>query len=85
MQGETVTLILETSDPKQSLDADLSGLESDFAVLDRRSETQMSIVNGRQSAEVRTMIVLEPKRSGRSENSGPFCRWQCDTAPGNPR
>jgi hypothetical protein len=64
VQGETVTLILETSDPKQSLDANLAGLESDFAVLDRRSETQMSIVNGRQSAEVRTMIVLEPKRSG---------------------
>jgi hypothetical protein len=64
VQGETVTLILETSDPKQSLDANLSGLEHDFVVLDRRSETQMSIVNGRQSAEVRTMIVLEPKRSG---------------------
>jgi hypothetical protein len=64
VQGETVTLILETSDPKQSLDANLAGIESDFAVLDRRSETQMSIVNGRQSAEVRTMIVLEPKRSG---------------------
>jgi hypothetical protein len=64
VQGETVTLILETNDPKQSLDASLSGLEQDFAILDRRSETQMSIVNGRQSAEVRTMIVLEPKRSG---------------------
>jgi hypothetical protein len=64
VQGETVTLILETSDPKQSLDANLAGLKSDFSVLDRRSETQMSIVNGRQSAEVRTMIVLEPKRSG---------------------
>jgi len=64
VQGETVTLILGTSDPKQSLDANLSGLEQDFAILDRRSETQMSIVNGRQSAEVRTMIVLEPKRSG---------------------
>ena len=64
VQGETVTLILETNDPKQSLDADLSMLESDFAILDRRSETQMSIVNGRQTAEVRLMIVLEPKRSG---------------------
>ncbi len=64
VQGETVTLVLGTGDPKQSLDADLSVLESDFAILDRRSETQMSIVNGRQSAEVRLMIVLEPKRSG---------------------
>jgi hypothetical protein len=64
VQGETVTLILETNDPKQSLDSDLSALDADFAILDRRSETQMSIVNGRQTAEVRVMIVLEPRRSG---------------------
>jgi hypothetical protein len=64
VQGETVTLVLETGDPKQSLEADLAPLEPDFAVLDRRSETQMSIVNGRQSAEVRMVMVLEPRRSG---------------------
>jgi hypothetical protein len=64
VQGETVTLVLETNDPKQSLDSDLSALDADFAILDRRSETQMSIVNGRQTAEVRVMIVLEPRRSG---------------------
>lgn len=64
VEGETVTLILQTDDPKQNLDADLSVLEKDFAVLDRRSETQMSIVNGRQSATVRLMLVLEPRRSG---------------------
>jgi len=64
VEGETVTLILQTDDPKQNLDADLSVLENDFAVLDRRSETQMSIVNGRQSATIRLMLVLEPRRSG---------------------
>ena len=64
VEGETVTLILQTDDPKQNLDADLAELENDFAVLDRRSETQMSIVNGRQSATVRLMLVLEPRRSG---------------------
>ena len=64
VEGETVTLILQTDDPKQTLDADLSALEKDFAVLDRRSETQMSIVNGRQSATVRLMLVLEPRRNG---------------------
>jgi hypothetical protein len=64
VEGETVTLILQTDDPKQNLDADLSLLENDFVVLDRRSETQMSIVNGRQSATVRLMLVLEPRRSG---------------------
>jgi len=64
VEGETVTLILQTDDPKLNLDADLSTLENDFAVLDRRSETQMSIVNGRQSATIRLMLVLEPRRSG---------------------
>jgi len=64
VEGETVTLILQTDDPKQNLDADLSLLENDFTVLDRRSETQMSIVNGRQSATVRLMLELEPRRSG---------------------
>ncbi len=62
--GETVTLILETDDPKQSLNADLTLLENDFNVVDKRSETQMSIANGRQSASVRLLLVLEPRRSG---------------------
>lgn len=64
IEGETITLTLQTDDPKQTLDADLSVLENDFVVLDRRSETQMSVINGRQSATVRLMLVLEPRRSG---------------------
>ncbi len=64
IEGETITLTLQTDDPKHNLDADLSVLENDFVVLDRRSETQMSIVNGRQFATVRLMLVLEPRRSG---------------------
>jgi hypothetical protein len=48
----------------QSLDTDLSILEADFDVLNRRSETQMSFVNGRQTASVRLVITLEPKRAG---------------------
>ncbi len=64
LEGETVTLILQTDDTKLNLDVDLAVLENDFAVLDRRSETQMSIVNGRQSTIVRLMLVLEPRRSG---------------------
>jgi len=62
--GETITLTLQTSDTDQSLDTDLSGLESDFDVLDRRSETQMSFVNGRKTAYVRLVVTLEPKRAG---------------------
>ena len=62
--GETVTLVLQTGDTDQSLDTDLSVLQGDFDVLNRRSETQMSFVNGRQTASVRLVITLEPKRAG---------------------
>jgi hypothetical protein len=62
--GETVTLILQTTDTDQSLDTDLSVLQADFDVLNQRSETQMSFVNGRQSASVRLVITLEPKHAG---------------------
>lgn len=62
--GETVTLVLKTTDTDQSLDADLSVLLADFDVLSQRSETQMSFVNGRQSASVRLVITLEPKHAG---------------------
>ena len=62
--GETVTLTLQTVDTDQSLETDLSVLQNDFDVLNRRSETQMSFVNGRQTASVRVVITLEPKREG---------------------
>jgi hypothetical protein len=62
--GETVTLVLQTSDTDQSLDTDLSVLQADFDVLNRRSETQMSFVNGRQTASVRLVITLEPRHEG---------------------
>ena len=63
--GETVTLVLETADTNQSLDADFSVLQADFDVLNRRSETQMSFVNGAQTASVRLVITLEPKHEGK--------------------
>jgi len=62
--GETLTLTLKTADTDQSLDTDLSVLEQDFDVLDQRTETQMSIVNGRKSADVRLVVTLEPKHAG---------------------
>jgi len=64
VEGETVTLILQTDDPQQSLEADFGRLEKDFQLLDRRSETQMSIVGGRQTAVIRLLLTLEPLRSG---------------------
>ena len=63
-EGETVTLTFLTDDPKQSLDADFSVLQAAFDVLNRRSETQMSFVNGTQTASVRLVITLEPKHEG---------------------
>jgi len=62
--GETVTLVLQTDNTNQSLDVDLSVLQADFDLLDQRSETQMSIVNGARTAAVRLVITLEPKRPG---------------------
>ena len=53
IEGETLTLVLQTNDTRQSLDSDLSALESDFILLDQRSETQMSIANGQQTAVIR--------------------------------
>lgn len=62
--GETVTLVFLTDDPKQNLEADLSVLGEHFDILDRRSETQLSIVNGRQTAIVRQLVTVEPKVAG---------------------
>ncbi len=62
--GETVTLVLQTNDTDQSLDTDLSVLQADFDVLNQRSETQMSFVNGQQKASVRLVVTLEPKHQG---------------------
>ena len=64
MVGETVTLTFVTDDPQQSLDADFSVLEDDFEILDRRTESQLSIVNGRQTAMVRLLLTVEPRRDG---------------------
>ncbi len=64
VKGETVTLVIQTNDPQLSLEGDFSPLEKDFQILDRRSETQMTIVNGKQSAVVRLLITLEPRDAG---------------------
>ncbi len=64
VEGETVTLTFRTDDARQNLDADFSVIEKDFEILDRRSETQLSIVNGRQTAVVRLLLTIEPRRSG---------------------
>ena len=67
VEGETVTLTFVSNDPRQSLEADFSALNADFEVIDRRTETQLSIVNGRQTAVVRLLLTVEPLRAGRLE------------------
>jgi hypothetical protein len=64
VEGETVTLTFRTDDAKQNMDTDFSALEKDFEILDRRSETQLSIVNGQQTAVVRLVLTVEPRRTG---------------------
>lgn len=64
MVGETVTLTFVTDDSQQDLDADFSVLEDDFEILDRRTESQLSIVNGRQTALVRLLLTVEPRHDG---------------------
>ncbi len=64
VEGETVTLTLSTTDSRRSLEPDLAPLEVDFEILDRRSETQLSVVSGRQTAQVRLLVTLEPRRVG---------------------
>ena len=64
MVGETVTLTFVTDNSRQSLETDFSVLESDFEILDQRSESQLSIVNGRQTAVVRLLLTVEPRHDG---------------------
>ena len=64
VEGETVTLTLLTDEAGQNLETDFSALERDFEILDRRSETQLSIANGRQTAVIRLVLTLEPKATG---------------------
>jgi hypothetical protein len=64
VEGETVTLVFRSDDARQDLDPDVSSLERDFLIIDRRTETQLSIVGGQQTAVVRLVLTLEPRRSG---------------------
>ena len=63
--GETITLVVETDDTAQTLDIDTELLKADFHVLDTRNESMVSITNGARVATIRTLYVLEPKRTGK--------------------
>ena len=50
-------------------------------MIDQRQETQMSIVNGRQSARVRSLITLEPLKTGKLTSPSFSFRGGSRTAP----
>ncbi len=81
VEGETITLVFQTDDPQQSLETDLGALGPTFDVIDQRSETQMSIVNGRQSAVVRALITLAPRQTGKLTMPSFSFRGGSRTAP----
>jgi hypothetical protein len=61
--GETVTLNVET-DARGVGEPDFSALDADFRRLGTSSSTQLSIVNGRQSARTLWAVALEPRAEG---------------------
>ena len=61
--NETVTLILEMQG-RTSARPDLSVLTKDFRILDRRSQSSISIVNGQRSERNQLILTLAPQRAG---------------------
>ncbi|HET6806254.1 MAG TPA: BatD family protein [Frateuria sp.] len=62
--GETVTLNLRVEGGGVAQAPDLSALGHDFEVLGRSSNTSLSIVNGRRSAQSTVGIALRPTHAG---------------------
>ncbi len=61
------------SDDGASGNPDLSALEPDFQILDRRVERRVSVTNGKRREEVRLRLILLPRRTGELELPGiPF-------------
>jgi hypothetical protein len=61
--GETVTLNVET-DARGGSEPDFSVLDPSFRRLGTSSNTQLSFVNGRQSARTLWAVALEPRQEG---------------------
>lgn len=61
--GETVTLNVET-DARGGSEPDFSVLDANFRRLGTSSSTELSVVNGRQSARALWAVALEPRQEG---------------------
>nr|WP_233171829.1 BatD family protein [Dyella sp. ASV21] len=62
--GETVTLNLRVNGAGMVQPPDLSALSQDFAVLGSSSNTSISIINGRRSAQLTVGVALRPLHVG---------------------
>lgn len=64
--GQPVELILTARSSEGPLEApQLSALELDFQILDRRVERRRSVTNGTHREELRMRLVLLPRRAGK--------------------
>ncbi|HUB91629.1 MAG TPA: BatD family protein [Dyella sp.] len=62
--GETVTLNLRITDAVTASTPDLSALDRDFEVLGTSTSSSLSIINGKQSAQLIIGVALRPKHQG---------------------
>lgn len=62
--GDTATLIIESTDADQGGEPDLSVLQQDFEILGTSSSQQLQIINGRRSDKHQWHVELEPRRTG---------------------
>lgn len=62
--GDTVTLIIESTEPDPGGQPELSKLEQDFEILGTSSSQQVQIINGRRSEKHQWQVELAPRRSG---------------------
>lgn len=69
--GRPVELILTAHSTEGSVGApEVSALEADFQVIDRRVERRTSVTNGRRREELRVRLILLPRRGGELEVPG---------------
>ena len=62
--NETLNLTLEYNQQVDTRELDLSALNQDFEILNSSTQSQVSIINGKQDVSTRWTLVLLPKRSG---------------------
>lgn len=62
--NETLNLVLEYDEQVDTRQLDFSALQQDFEILNSSTQSQVSIINGRQDVSTRWTLILLPKRAG---------------------